>query len=198
MTLPRGRSKDELHRLYGKTQRFGNFNMHHMVPSTRRGETNEFNLFPYRLKHHRAYHTLFLNMTIWEVWEVFEEVHGKIFNTDKERINRQWLGVCPARQEGLKAQIGKVYGIEFLQDKWISAFGGEYIKQAQKFLKYMMLFMVFGSRMADTESLFDNGNLAKFFEKYPAGEDRLRAFNICFGEYADWQTLKAKMSKILR
>ena len=106
--------------------------MHHLVPSTREGETSEFNLFPYRIKSHRAYHALFLNMTIWEVWEAFEEIYNEIFNTDEERINRHWLDVCPPNQEGLLVQINRVYGVEFLQEKWITAFGGEDIKQAQK------------------------------------------------------------------
>lgn len=198
MALPRGRGKTELHGLYGRTQRFGNFNMHHLVPSTRSGETNEFNLFPYRIKSHRAYHALFLNMTIWEAWEALEEIYEKIFNTDKERVNRQWLSVCPVKQEGIEIQIKRVYDVEFLQEKWIIAFGGRDLKQARKFLKDMMLFIVFGSRMADIGYLFNNGNLTDFFEEYPANEDRLRAFNICFGESADWQGIKAKMSKILR
>ncbi|GEM_PF-5804237 len=172
--------------------------MHHLVPSTRQGETNEFNLYPYRIKNHRAYHYLFLNMTIWEVWEALEEIYEEIFDTNEEKVNRHWLSVCPDKQEGLESQIGRIYGVEFLQEKWITAFGGEDIKQAQKLLEFMMLFMIFGSKMADTDNLFDNGNLTEFFEKYPADEDRLRAFNICFGEFADWQTIKAKMSKILR
>lgn len=174
--------------------------MHHMVPRTRKGETSEFNLFPYRIKSHRAYHALFLNMIIWEVWEKLEEIYGQIFNSDKEKINRPWLSVCPIRQEGLEIQIRRVYGIEFLQEKWISAFGGEDINQAHRFLEYMMLFIIFGSKMADTNDLFDNGNLTEFFEKYPATADegRLEAFNICFGESANWHRIKAKVSKMLR
>ena len=172
--------------------------MHHLVPSTRNGETNEFNLFPYRIKSHRAYHALFLNMTIWEVWESLEEIYEEIFNTAEERINRQWLRVCPIKQEGLEVQTRRVYRVEFLQEKWIAAFGGEDIKQAQRFLGFMMLFIIFGSHMANTDYLFNNGNLTEFFEEYPASEDRLKAFNICFGEFADWQRIKAKVSKILR
>lgn len=197
MALPKGRSKTELQRLYGQTKWFGNFNMHHLVPSTRQGGTNEFNLYPYRIKSHRAYHTLFLNMTIWEVWEALENIYEEIFNTDEERINRFWLRVCPAKQDGLEIQISRVFGIEYLQEKWISAFGGEDIKQAQRLLEYMMLFIIFGSHVVDTNYLFDNGNLTKFFEEYPANEDRLKAFNLCFGETAGLQRIKAKMSKIL-
>ncbi len=199
MALPKGRGKAELHGLYGKTKRFGNFNLHHLTPSSRGGETNEFNLFPYRIKSHRAYHALFLNMTIWEVWEALEGIHEEIFHTDKERINRYWLSVCRLKKDrGLDIQIDRVYGVGFLQEKWFIAFGGDDIKQAQKLLEHMMLFIIFGSHMADTDYLFDNGNLTEFFEEYPASKDRLKAFNICFGEFADWQRIKAKVSKILR
>lgn len=137
-------------------------------------------------------------MTIWEVYVALEEIYEEIFNTDEERINRQWLRVCPAKQEGLEVQIKRVYGVEFLQEKWIAAFGGEDIKQARRLLEFMMLFIIFGSHMADTDYLFNNGNLTEFFEEYPATKDRFRAFNVCFGEFADWQRIKAKMSKILR
>ncbi len=138
-------------------------------------------------------------MTIWEVNEALEDIYEEIFFTDKERVNRHWLTVCRLKNEiNLKAQIEKVYKVEYLQERWVAAFGGYDIKQAQKLLKFMMLFIIFGSRMANTDYLFDNGNLTEFFQEYPAKEDRLKAFNICFGAFADWQTLKAKVSKILR
>ena len=197
MALPRGRGKAELHRLYSDQLR--NFNLHHLIPSSRGGETNEFNLFPYKLKSHRAYHALFLNMTIWEVWERVEEIYEEIFNTNEEKISRQWINVCRLKKDtGLDVQINRIFGVEYLQEKWIIAFGGQDIRQAQRLLKYMMLFIIFGSHMADTNYLFDNGHLAEFFEKSPADENRLRAFNICFGESADWQRIKAKISKIRR
>jgi len=197
LALPRGRGKAELHRLYSDQLR--NFNLHHLIPSSRGGETNEFNLFPYKLKSHRAYHALFLNMTIWEVWERVEEIYEEIFNTNEEKISRQWINVCRLKKDtGLDVQINRIFGVEYLQEKWIIAFGGQDIRQAQRLLKYMMLFIIFGSHMADTNYLFDNGHLAEFFEKSPADENRLRAFNICFGESADWQRIKAKVSKIRR
>jgi len=138
-------------------------------------------------------------MTIWEVWEKLHEIHEAIFNTDEERINRFWLSVCKLRTEAeIKAHVDKVYSVENLQNKWFVAFEGCDIKQAEKLLEYMMLFIIFGSKMADTDYLFDNGNLTEFFEEYPANKDRLKAFNICFGEFADRQRIKARISKILR
>jgi len=197
LVLPRGRSKAGLQKLYGN--QFRNCNLHHLVPSSRGGETNEFNLFPWKKRCHNAWHHLFLNMTIWEVYETFDGIYEEIFFSDKERIYRHWLGTCQLKKEReLEAQIERIYGVEYLQEKWIAAFGGNDLKQAEQLLKFMMLFMIFGSHMADADYLFDNGNLTEFFEEYQANEDRLRAFNICFGESAGPQKIKAKISKILR
>ncbi len=172
-----------------------------MVPRTRDGETNEFNLFPFRIRRHNAYHYIFLNMTIWEVWEALGKAHEDIFNTDKNKINRPWLRVCELKSESEEEKLNhmeKKFRTEVLQEKWAITFGGEDIKSASRFLKYMMLFIIFGSHVADPDYLFDNGNLTEFFEDYPSNDERLEAFNICFGENADWQTIKAKTSKILR
>jgi len=197
LTLPKGRSKSELQKVYGK--KFRQFNLHHMIPSSCGGLTNEFNLFPYKTKSHSAYNYLFLNMSIWQVWERTQEIHRAIFDSGDEFINRHWLEVCCIRCENEKRrQIEKRMSVIELQEQWRKAFGGESLQQARKILKFMMLFMVFGSRMANTDHLFNNGNLIEFFEKYPANEDRLRAFNICFGESVDCSRIKTKMSKILR
>ena len=169
-----------------------------MIPRTCDGETNEFNLFPYRVKSHNSYNVLFLNMTIWQVWEILPYVHRCLFEDNKERINRDWLRVCKISKSQLEVEIHKNFSVEYLQDRWIKAFGKDSLEGARKTLKYMMLFMVFGCYVAEADYLFDNGNLREFFEEYPTNEDRLKAFNICFGESADWQTIKAKMSKILR
>ncbi len=170
-----------------------------MVPRTRDGETSEFNLFPFRIKRHNAYHFIFLNMTIWEVWEALDEAHEAIFNTDEQRINRPWLRVCKLETNKEKdSHINKEFKVEVLQEKWVIVFGGEDIKSARRFIKFMMLFIIFGSCVADADCLFDNGNLTEFFEAYPSNDERLEAFNICFGENADWQAIKAKTSKILR
>ena len=199
MALPRGLDKTQLQKLYGKKLKLRNFNLHHLTPVSCGGETNEFNLFPYRVKSHNAYNCIFLNMAIWQVWEALEEIHRAIFYTRKEEINRYWLAVCKLNTDKeLKVQVEKVYQVKYLQDKWTIAFGGHDLKQAERILKYMMLFIIFGSHVADADYLFNNGNLMEFFEKYSADENRLKAFNVCFGESADWQRIKARVSKILR
>lgn len=175
------------------------FNLHHMNPSSRGGGTHEFNLFPYRVKRHQHWHDIFLNMTIWEVWDQLQEIHDAIFETEDEAINRDWLSVCKLPSErDLKRQLEKNYSVIRLQEHWISAFEGWELPGARMFMKRMMLFMVFGSNMARPDRIFDNGNLAKFFREYPPEGEREWAFRTCFGANADWQALKSKMSKILR
>lgn len=138
-------------------------------------------------------------MTIWEVWAVLEEAYVAIFNTDEEAISRPWLKACSLKDPSEKRNhIEKELRVIDLQEAWIKAFGGDSIQRARKTMKHMMLFIVFGSHMAYPENLFDNGDLEEFFEKHPVTRDRLNAFVVCFGETADWQKIKSRMSKILR
>lgn len=198
MALPRSLGKSKLQALYGKTG-LNKFNLHHMIPRTRGGDTSEFNLYPYRIKSHNAYHGIFLNMTIWEVWDVLDEAYEVIFNTEDERVNRYWLHVCRLGDSDEKrSHIERDMNVRDLQEKWEKAFGGRSLQRAKKTLKHMMLFIIFGSKMSKPERLFDNGNLEDFLQRYPADDDRLRAFTICFGQYADYQKIKARMSKIIR
>ena len=199
MPLPKGLSKAELQKLYGKKLKLKNWNLHHTTPSSRGGETNEFNLFPFRVKSHNAYHSLFLNMTIWEVWEVIDKTYEAIFINDDKKIKRFWLCVCKLSNGDEKLyQVEKKFSTIELQEYWIKAFGGDSLQQSQKTLKYMMLFIIFGRHTVNSSYLFDNGNLMEFFKKYPPIEDRFKAFNICFGRFADYQNIKSKMSKIMR
>ncbi len=170
-----------------------------MVPSSRKGETVEFNLFPYKVKCHESWHQLFLNMRTREVWERLDDIHGQIFDSDNNFMTRSWLSVCelPSKTD-LENQLAKAYRVENLQDCWIRAFGGWEVVRARMFMKYMMLFMIFGVDMADLNKLLDNGHLSGFFDKFPVENERKWAFEICFGKNADWQTIKAKIAKITR
>lgn len=138
-------------------------------------------------------------MTIWEVWDRLEEIHEAIFSTDDDAVTRHWLSVCklPGKRD-LENQLSKEYEVAYLQKAWVKAFGGWELPRARTFLKRMMLFMIFGSDMAYADRIFDNGNLAEFFEKFPLDNERQWAFGVCFGRNADWQTIKSKTSKILR
>lgn len=170
-----------------------------MCPRSRGGKTDEFNLFPFKIKRHQNWNEIVLNMTLQEVWNSIEEIHGSIWLNDEDVVTRRWLSVCKLRsKDELKHALNKEYAVFFLQEAWISAFGGWELPGARTFLKYMMLFMIFGSDVACADSIFDNGNLAAFFEKYPVKDERQWAFQICFGENAGWQAIKSKTSKIIR
>lgn len=140
-------------------------------------------------------------MKIWDAWKSLEEVHGIIFGSDSgDFITRYWLSTCelPSRND-LQKQLEKEFKVEDLQEHWIRAFGGWELPKAQMFLRYMMLFMIFGSNMACPDQIFDNGNLSNFFDEFPLNDfEREWAFITCFGFNADWQTIKSKTSKIIR
>ena len=142
---------------------------------------------------------LFLNMRIWEIWYVIDEVHNSIFNSDNIFICRSWLSVCElSSKTDLKSQLTKEYKVKDLQECWASAFGGYESSKARKLLKYMMLFMTFGADMPDLKRLLNNGYLSEFFTKFPVRDGRTWAFKTCFGVKDDWQTIKAKVSKVVR
>lgn len=131
------------------------------------------------------------------------EIYRLIFGTGDEFITRSWLSVCElSSKTDLQNQIAKEYKTGDLQKHWVCAFGGQELTQARMLLKYMMLFMIFGSDMADSKQLLNNGYLSGFFEKFPVEDvvenEREWAFVNCFGVNADWQTIKSKTSKIIR
>jgi len=168
-----------------------------MNPSSRGGDSSEFNLFPYKVVRHNSWHALFLNMTIWEVWEVIDEVYEAIFNSDEQYINRHWLSVCKLPSENdLKKHIEKEYQIEYLQDRWGCAFGGRKLAKARKFLKYMMLFMLFGSDMACPKKIFRSEKLGEFFDKFPVVRERQWVFALCLGNdtaNTSWNSIRSKI-----
>lgn len=173
-----------------------------MNPTSRGGGTHEFNLFPFKLIRHNCWHKIFLNMTIWEVWEYFNQVHEAIFNSDKGLLNRHWLLICklPSKTD-LQMQIERNYSIKDLRDTWVCAFGGRKYSRAKKFLQYMILFMIFGSDMAYPKKLFNDDNLKAFFREFPFENEREWAFKTCFGDGVDTndlESIKRKISEVLR
>lgn len=196
----------ELRKKYGKL--FPKTNPHHLIPRSRNGSSSHFNLFPYRKSSHQAYHKLFWNLKVDEVWRDLDQVHYSIFELGQDFIYPWWLKSCSldggtekqkvAFEKNKANRLAKWIGVNVLQEAWTEAFGGHSLAQARYTLKHMMLFVIFGRNMADTKSLFDNGNLTEFFESCPPDGHRLWAFQICFGENADFQTIKSKISKIIR
>lgn len=167
-----------------------------MCPRSRSGKNNEFNLFPYKTDRHRSWHAIFLNMTIWEVWNRVEDIYSSIWLADDDAITRPWLSVCKLQKKALKKALNNKYNVFYLREMWINAFGGWKLDRAKRTLEYMILFIIFGSDMAYEDKIFSDSDLAAFFKKYPVTGERHWALQACFGENASWQSIKHKISQI--
>lgn len=194
---------------------FPGTNRHHPMPVSRmpRSSTredvyeNNAMVFPYKKKAHRAYHALFWNMRIDQVWDNLEDIHNSIFNTDDEEISEWWKGSCDLesgdffeRTKFISERDNRLLQsirIAHLQSLWLRTFGGEDLVTAENLLKIMMLFMIFGPRIVDSDELFDNGNLSNFFENTKLTRYRLWAFQTLFGEGGSMRGIKSKISNIL-
>lgn len=176
-----------------------------MNPRSRGGETNEFNLFPFKIVRHNSWHKIFLNMTMWEVWEQLDCIYEAIFNSDSGLINRNWLSVCKLSNENdLKMQMERTYVTRDIRSVWVQTFRSRELSKTRKFLRYMMLFIIFGSDMAYPKKLFNDDSLRAFFREFPLEGERKRAFKRCFGGDIDLSdnvglnNIKLKISEILR
>lgn len=187
---------------------FPNRNLHHLIPRSRGGLSSQFNLFPYDKEKHSDYHDLFWNMRIDEIWLDFARIHHLIFDSSLDFIQSDWMAVCTLDTGDEKTRrkfyndkierLDKSVSVELLQEKWISCFDSNSIGTARKRLKEMLLYMVFGMNMLDEKTLFDNGYLSKFLEISPCTDERLWAFQICFGDNCSVQALKSKIVRILK
>ncbi len=108
---------------------------HHLRPRSRFGCDEKWNRYPWKREAHVAFHDLFGNSTLKEIWEVkLEEIYKEVwlYNIDnylKNYFNEQ------------KVRFFKLY----LRRKkaWLKAFGGEELESAKKILKQMMWWNVF-------------------------------------------------------
>jgi hypothetical protein len=211
-----GESIVELRKFYKK--KLGSKTLHHLVPRSRKGQGNEYNLFPWTKGPHSAWHTLFWNMTIVEIWSSLEMVHSKIFEARSTYVLQSWIDVCELEIGDKKKRksfyadkkdiLSKHVKVRKLVKNWRACFGGTDIQQARALLKQMMLFMIFGSRITDSEeikntqdnarskSIFVNGNMSDFLNNFPDSGIRHWAFCICFGNNASINNIKAKIKKI--
>ncbi len=207
MLITEDLSLDQIRKKYGKA--FPGTSPHHLVPRSRNGSGSQFNLFPYKRDAHSAYHHIFYNLKIDEVWNNLSQIHNSIFSSGNIYIYQWWIAPCSLdraedkeRQEFEKQKqkrINKLLPASDFKKKWIKCFGNDSLDHARVYLKYMMLFMVFGVNMISPDQLFDNGNLAEFFETSSSKGYRLWAFEICFGKnYPKVQTIKAKIRKIIK
>lgn len=194
---------------------FPGTNRHHPIPVSRipcsvgrrEARENDLIVFPYLTKAHRAYHALFWNLRIDQVWSDLSKIHFSIFCTGEE-IYEWWLEGCDLESadsifdqmmfaRDKQNRLSRKVGAAHLRNLWFRAFGGEDLATAENFLKLMMLFMVFGSKMLDQDKLFDNGNLSHFFENTRPSGSRLWAFKNLFGDGGSVQGIKSKMSRVL-
>lgn len=181
-----------------KGLRCGKVDLDHINPSSRGGETDEFNLFPYKRQRHIGWHELFLNMQMRDIWENVDKIHRMIFCNRNKTMNRTWLVLTDLpNQTDLRNQIDKVYESKYLKRMWSTAFRGRKPSKAKAFLRLRMLFMIFGSDAVLTEKLYDNGNLSEFFKAFPLVNERRWAFTTCFGTNPNLQSMKEKIRKIL-
>ncbi len=188
--------------------KFPSRNLHHIIPRSREGLSTQFNLYPYDKRAHSAYHDIFLNMRIDEVWEALPLIHQLVFESSVDHIYTPWLMACALEvgpdierkrfEQKKLGRLGKTYPVELLQTNWELAFGSDSLDTARRKMKEMMLYMIFGVNMINNDILFDNGNLADFIELSPCDGDRLWAFQTCFGKNGgSIQSIKSKIVWIL-
>lgn len=178
-----------------------NISPHHMIPSSRGGAADQFNLFPWDKECHFAWHEIFVNMTVFEVWERLDDIYDSIFNSNSERIIRWWLDVCKIPDRGEKARmLEKEVSVEKLQDAWFECFESEEFAIAANWIKYMLLFMVIGGeKMMKLKIFFERNNLEIYLNKKSLNKYRAQAFIICFGEDEDDSSkIEFKIRKIIK
>ena len=190
------------------SQKFPGRNLHHLIPRSRGGVSGQFNLYPYKKQAHSAYHDIFSNMRLDEIWDLLPQIHARIFESKSEDIKMRWLESClleigtSKERENFRVnnieRTRKLVSIEILQEKWVLAFGGDSQATARKKMKEMMLYMIFGMNVLNSDILFNNGNLDKFLELLPCDAERFWAFSICFGPSGcSFQAMKSRIAKIL-
>ncbi len=141
---------------------FPGLRTHHLVPRSRGGPTSYFVLFPWTEKSHDAWHQLFFNMTVQEVWERLDEIYAAI-HSEAETVLPFWIEVCTLfnasakRMTGFESEkmsrLSRPIGTIKLQELWFRCFGSNKLADAVTLMLYMMMFMMFGSKMADSESI---------------------------------------------
>lgn len=164
----------------------------HIIPKSREGcSQNEFNVFPFENSRHGAWHTLFWNMTIFEVWDWLEDIHILIFHSKQNKICPTWFSVCsldtgsPNKimrfEKAKKKFLTTLILVNQFQQEWFHCFGSSDPKVAKAFLKYKMFFMIFGSKMIDNKFLLSDSNFIKMIQESANYPSRAQAVINCFG-----------------
>lgn len=155
--------------------------MHHLFPRSRNGPDREFNLFPWNEASHDAWHFLFPHMTIREVWPLLPDIHLLVFGPGEDLMMREWC--LPLRYHlELSEQRGMVKprSRAELQVAWTRCFGSSSLIAGQRFLRYMMLFMIFGRHADDSVVVFKSARLRAMLQSLQGEPERQWAFRTCF------------------
>ncbi len=193
-------AKDELVKLYGHA--FGRYTRHHLIPTTRGGEFNQFNIYPMSRRQHTAWHMLFDNLTIREIWEEIDVAHNIIFGADRhesmiEKVWIQSLGKLYAKGNGPAMRAPRIK----LTARWMECFGNDDLVYAKGKIQYMMLYMIFGgANIVNSDYIFENGAIGVFIKNFPEGfnEQGAWAFNTCFGVDATIAHIKAVTNRLIK
>lgn len=203
-----GKSLNRLRRLYRHALNDA-ITLDHLVPKSRNGPLNdEFNLFPFEKNRHKVWHDIFWNMTVFEVWDWLDYIHALIFDSHQEKICPVWFHVCCLEtgtskkiarfEEDKKNIIVKLIRIDFLHKQWLRCFKSPDIEKARFFLRYKMLFMIFGSKMVSRNYLLSDQNLKQMIREAVNHPARARAVMNCFGTgTVSCQEAKAIFNEIL-
>ena len=196
----------ELRKIYRK--KFGGkTTLHHLRPTTRNGPDSMFNLFPWDRGKHSAWHTLFLNMTLREVWDVLEQVHQVIFDSGCKSVAPWWLAVCETNRNKKKRnfELSKARALKeelstrILRENWEGCFGSPKLADARHQMQWMMLFMILGMNMLKGIAVASDEETCEFCLKAQQDtEDRAWAFGILFGSNPAPMKVRGKISKIFQ
>lgn len=169
-------------------EHFPGLRTHHLIPRSRGGSTSYFVLFPWTEKSHDAWHQLFFNMTIQEVWDRLDEIHAAIYS-ESEKVVPFWIETCTLFRAGFRRMkifeeqktsiLSSPVSTVKMQGLWRTCFKSEKLVEARTLILYMAMFMIFGSRMADFDSIIETDTQA-LLSKVPEMKDYRRwAMSIC-------------------
>ncbi len=128
-------------------------------------------------------------MTIVEVWERLDEIHS-VIHSGAEKVLPFWMEPCTLAGAGAKkmavfeeqkrSKLLSPLSTTKLQELWFRCFGSNKLADARTLILYMAMFMVFGSKMVDPESI-SQADIEALLSKATEIQDYRRwAMGICF------------------
>ncbi|HBX58575.1 MAG: hypothetical protein A2568_03820 [Candidatus Yanofskybacteria bacterium RIFOXYD1_FULL_44_17] len=187
-----------------------NLSSHHIIPRSRVREDggrknddiefimSEFNEFRWTVRSHRAWHALFQNLTLFEVWDIIDYVHGVIF-CEKPHDNVAQLWLAGATQRNIYNRKNRNISVKKLRERWTECFDSDDIVAAKTLMGKMMLVMIFGARVRRPTFYLDTNYVEAAINGHSRGvhEWRVRAFDILFGKNRGTSYVKKKIAKLL-